>query len=47
MDLWVDGKRFELEEGDSFSFNSTSQHRCVTPGTVPAKVVWVNTTPHY
>ncbi len=47
LDLWVDGKRFELEEGDSFSFNSTSQHRCANPGTVPAKVVWVITPPHY
>lgn len=37
LDLWVDGKRFELEEGDSFSFNSTSQHRCADPGTVPAR----------
>lgn len=47
LDLWVDGKRFELEEGDSFSFSSTSQHRCANPGTVPAKVVWVITPPHY
>lgn len=47
LDLWVDGKRFELEEGDSFSFNSTSQHRCANPGTVPAKVLWVITPPHY
>jgi transcriptional regulator with XRE-family HTH domain len=47
LELWVDGKRFELEEGDSFSFSSTSQHRCVNPGKVPAKVVWVITPPHY
>lgn len=47
LDLWVDGKRFQLEEGDSFSFSSTSQHRCANPGKVPAKVVWVITPPHY
>ncbi|MET4348874.1 XRE family transcriptional regulator [Bradyrhizobium sp. RT9a] len=47
LDLWVDGKLFQLEEGDSFSFSSTSQHRCANPGTVPAKVVWVITPPHY
>ncbi|MCK1526210.1 helix-turn-helix transcriptional regulator [Bradyrhizobium sp. 182] len=47
LNLWVDGKLFQLEEGDSFSFSSTSQHRCANPGTVPAKVVWVITPPHY
>lgn len=47
LDLWVDGKRFRLEEGDSFSFNSISQHRCANPGNIPAKVVWVITPPHY
>lgn len=47
LELWVDGKRFQLEEGDSFSFKSTSQHRCANPGNVPAKVVWVITPPHY
>ncbi|WP_247474858.1 cupin domain-containing protein [Bradyrhizobium sp. 30] len=47
LDLWIDGKRFRLEEGDSFSFASTSQHRCANPGNVPAKVVWVITPPHY
>ncbi|MCA1386138.1 MULTISPECIES: helix-turn-helix domain-containing protein [unclassified Bradyrhizobium] len=47
LNLWVDGKLFQLEEGDSFSFSSTLQHRCANPGTVPAKVVWVITPPHY
>ena len=47
LELWVDGKRFRLEEGDSFSFSSTSQHRCANPGKEPAKVVWVITPPHY
>ena len=47
LELWVDGKHFKLEEGDSFSFSSTSQHRCANPGKEPAKVVWVITPPHY
>lgn len=47
LDLWVDGKHFKLEAGDSFSFSSTSQHRCANPGKVPAQVVWVITPPHY
>jgi transcriptional regulator with XRE-family HTH domain len=47
LDLWIDGNRFRLEEGDSFSFSSTSQHRCANPGKKPAKVVWVITPPHY
>ena len=47
LDLWVNGKHFKLEEGDSFSFSSNSQHRCANPGKVPARVVWVITPPHY
>lgn len=47
MELWVSGKYFLLEEGDSFSFKSTKPHRCRNPGEVPTKVVWVITPPHY
>lgn len=47
MDLWVDGRKFHLEEGDSFSFNSSDTHRCANPGNVPTKIVWVITPPHY
>lgn len=47
MDLWVDGRKFRLEEGDSFSFSSSATHRCANPGTEPAKVMWVITPPHY
>ena len=47
LDLWVNGRFFQLEEGDSFSFKSTDTHRCANSGTVPAKVVWVITPPHY
>lgn len=47
LDLWVSDKFFQLEEGDSFSFNSTDIHRCANSGDKPTKVVWVITPPHY
>jgi transcriptional regulator with XRE-family HTH domain len=47
MELWVSGRYFLLEEGDSFSFSSTEPHRCRNPGEIPAQVVWVITPPHY
>lgn len=47
LDLWVGDRYFRLNEGDSFSFSSKEQHRCANPGTVPTKVVWVITPPHY
>lgn len=47
LDLWVDGKQFCLDEGDSFAFSSTSTHRCVNPGKTSTQIVWVITPPHY
>ena len=47
LDLWVAGKFFRLEEGDSFSFKSTDTHRCANPSKQPTKVVWIITPPHY
>lgn len=47
LDLWVGGRHFRLNEGDSFAFRSTEVHRCANPGVVPTKVVWVITPPHY
>ncbi len=47
LDLWVSGRHFRLQEGDSFSFRSTETHRCANPGKTPTKVVWVITPPHY
>lgn len=38
LDLWIAGKFFHLEEGDSFSFRSTDVHRCANPGDTPTKV---------
>lgn len=47
LDLWVAGRHFRLQVGDSFSFRSTEVHRCANPGKVPTQVVWVITPPHY
>jgi len=47
LDLWVAGRHFRLNEGDSFSFQSTQVHRCANPGDTPTRVVWVITPPHY
>ena len=47
LDLWIGGQHFQLEEGDSFSFESTKVHRCANSGSVPTKVVWIITPPHY
>ena len=47
LDLWVSGRYFQLQEGDSFSFKSTEVHRCANPGTQATRVLWVITPPHY
>lgn len=47
LDLWIAGKFFRLEEGDSFSFKSTEVHRCANPSDSPTKIVWIITPPHY
>ncbi|TDR95060.1 helix-turn-helix domain-containing protein [Enterovirga rhinocerotis] len=47
MDLWIGDKAFRLEKGDSFSFPSTTPHRCANPGSEPTEIVWVITPPHY
>lgn len=47
LDLWVGEQHYRLEPGDSFSFPSTTPHRCANPGVKPTKVLWVITPPHY
>lgn len=47
LDLWVGEQPYRLELGDSFSFPSTTPHRCANPGVKPTKVLWVITPPHY
>lgn len=41
IELFVDGRKFVLGEGDTFRFASNRQHRYRNAGRVPAKVVWV------
>lgn len=47
LELWVNGRYFKLETGDSFSFSSHEPHRCRNPGNTVARVVWVITPPYY
>ena len=47
LELWVSGRHFTLNEGDSFSFKSTEVHRCANPGKTATRVLWVITPPHY
>jgi transcriptional regulator with XRE-family HTH domain len=47
LELWVSGRHFLLQEGDSFAFKSTDVHRCANPSEVPTRVLWVITPPHY
>ena len=47
LDLWVDGRLFQLREGDSFAFDSSKSHRVRNPGREVTRVVWVITPPHY
>lgn len=47
LQLWVGGRHFELESGDSFAFTSSEPHRCANFDDEPTKVLWVITPPHY
>lgn len=42
LELFLDGRRHVLGEGDSFRFESDRPHRFVNAGTRPARVLWVN-----
>jgi quercetin dioxygenase-like cupin family protein len=41
------GERHLLEQGDSFYFESSTQHRWRNPGRREARVLWVNTPPTF
>lgn len=47
LELWVSGRHFVLQAGDSFSFKSAEEHRCANTGKVATQVLWVITPPHY
>jgi DNA-binding transcriptional MerR regulator/mannose-6-phosphate isomerase-like protein (cupin superfamily) len=43
----ADGERLCLQEGDSFYFESSNEHRWKNPGKKEALVLWVNTPPTF
>jgi transcriptional regulator with XRE-family HTH domain len=43
--LTVAGVAYQLNEGDSFFFASSSPHSFVNPGTTTTEIIWVNTPP--
>jgi len=47
IELDVDGVKVALATGDTFFFNSSLPHGYRNPGTVEAKVLWVNTPPSF
>ena len=47
LELWIDGKLFHLNQGDSFAFKSTLPHRYRNVGTTDAVVIWSITPPSY
>ncbi|MBP32395.1 XRE family transcriptional regulator [Methylobacterium sp.] len=47
LDLWIGNRHFKLTSGDSFSFASTTVHRCANTGTVSTEIIWIITPPHY
>ena len=47
LELWVDGKSFVLEAGDSFGFSSSLPHRYRNPGPDEAEVIWAITPPSF
>lgn len=47
FELWVGDRHFLLQEGDSFTFASTTPHRYRNPGDVETVVVWAITPPSF
>lgn len=47
LELWIDGERFLLSEGDSFNFPSSAPHRYRNPGETESVVIWSITPPSY
>lgn len=43
----ADGEQLRLQEGDSFYFESSNEHRWKNPGKKEALVLWVNTPPTF
>ncbi len=43
LEMWIDGERFLLEEGDSYTFLTTTPHWSRNLGDVPVVLIWVVT----
>lgn len=46
LDLWIDGRHYQLHAGDTFRFDHKS-YRWRNPGSEPAIVIWVVSPPVY
>jgi transcriptional regulator with XRE-family HTH domain len=47
LDLWIAGRHFKLNTGDSFAVKSSQGHRCANRSAVATQVLWVVTPSHY
>lgn len=47
IELQVDGKWYDFQQGDSFTFRSNLTHGYRNAGEVEARVLWVNTPPTF
>jgi quercetin dioxygenase-like cupin family protein len=47
LEITVDGEEYRLKPGDSFYFESATQHRWKNPGRKETLVLWVNTPPTF
>ncbi len=47
LNLWIEGGKHTLSQGDSFRFVSTKIHRFENPGNVLTRVIWITSPPLY
>lgn len=47
LELWIGEKQFLLKEGDSFRIPKDAPHRCMNPGQVVSRSLWIITPPYY
>ncbi|MEP3248240.1 MAG: helix-turn-helix domain-containing protein [Sneathiella sp.] len=47
LELTIQGRKFTLKEGDSFSLPAEGQHHCFNPGDEDLVIAWVITPPTY
>jgi transcriptional regulator with XRE-family HTH domain len=45
LNLWIEGEKHTLSQGDSFRFVSTKIHRFENPGNVLTRVIWITSPP--